>query len=69
NEASFGAREGRRKPWWSKVEIHIHGAAPTQTVRLDGRLLPVEWRKELQELVVVTPDLAPGAHLTLSPAP
>jgi alpha-glucosidase len=69
NEATFGAREGRRKPWWSKVEIHIHGAAPTQAVRLDGRLLPVERGNESQELVVVTPDLTPGAHLTLSPGP
>lgn len=65
---TFEPREGRRKPWWSKVEIHIHGPKPGQTLRLKGRELSSVKLIGPAEIAIVLPDLPSGGDLVLSAA-
>ncbi len=64
---SFGAREGRYKPWWSGFDVVIHGwegAAPV--VKLDGRGIAAHVDAATHTLRFTVPDLPKGGRVTLS---
>ncbi len=67
---SFGAREGRFKPWWRRIEVVVHGvkAAPAR-VSLAGQALSSQYDAPSQTLRLSMPDQSLAADLVIQTAP
>ena len=62
----FKDREGRYKPWWTQIELAIHGlASPPRGVRLGDTALPSQYDAASQTLRIRIPDQAGAARLTI----
>ncbi len=62
----FGARQGRYVPWWSGIELTVHGvnAAPRR-VLLGKRRVPADYDADAHALHVRLPDIAVAARVVV----
>jgi alpha-glucosidase len=63
---SFGAREGRYKPWWDGITVVIHGwTGGAAQVRLAGKPIAAQVDAQAGTLTFRLPDLAAAATVTI----
>ncbi len=64
---AFSAREGSYTPWWTGINVVIHGwtgAAPKVT--LNGKAVPVTVDAAVQTVTVVLPDMAKAGEVKIA---
>ena len=62
----FAVREGRYQPWWTQLELTIHGvAAPPRAVRLGETAIPSQYDAANQTLRIPLSDQAAAARVTI----
>jgi alpha-glucosidase len=64
---AFSAREGSYRPWWTGIEVVIHGwtgAAPV--ARLDGKAVPATVDAKAQTLTIALPDMAKAGEVRIA---
>ncbi len=64
---AFSAREGSYKPWWTGINVVIHGwtgAAPSVT--LAGKAVPVTMDAAAQTVTIALPDMAKAGEIHIA---
>jgi len=64
---AFSAREGSYKPWWTGINVVIHGwAGAAPSVMLDGKAMPVTVDAKALTATIVLPDIARAAEVHIA---
>jgi alpha-glucosidase len=65
---TFEPRQGRYRPWWTKIEVIVHDRPKPSRVSHSGALIPSSSDPLTESLKFSIPDASAGRRITIEPA-
>ena len=62
---SIAARQGSYQPWWSQLNLEVHGMKGNEIAELKGKRLATRFDKESGSLLIELPDMAGAASVKI----
>ncbi len=62
---NIAARQGKYRPWWSQINLEVHGMNGDETAELKGKRLATRYDKDSASLVIEVPDVATAAAVKI----